>query len=119
MTDELKQIFKHTKQRLFNKSKSFDSRPKEQKRGSGKDPPIINYQGNFRNSLRCDFDNGLEKELTDVLTDKERCKLFEDFLKRRHCEENLYFWMEVELFQNEKATPDDQLKHQGMRATFN
>ena len=43
------------------------------------------------------------------------CRLFRDYLKERKCEENLYFWLEVELFHNPSLTPDESLVEQAVK----
>jgi len=52
----------------------------------------------------------LEKELTKILHDCHHLQLFREFLKSKHSEENLYFWIEVELFKNDKLTSSDKLQ---------
>src|SRR4051812_1672878 len=44
----------------------------------------------------------LRKQLTTVLSDKDSCFLFKEWLKERHSDENLNFWVEVELFKMDK-----------------
>ncbi len=51
----------------------------------------------------------VEEELTKILHNTELCKHFRDFLKSKRCEENLYFWIEVELMKNEVVTPKEKL----------
>jgi hypothetical protein len=57
----------------------------------------------------------LEKELKAILTDKKRCKRFKQFLKERHCEENLLFWIDAEMYKNPESTPDSELEAKGTK----
>jgi len=53
--------------------------------------------------------SAMEKELSKILHNGKQCEQFRDFLKSRHSEENIYFWVEVELLKNEKLTPATML----------
>ena len=70
----------------------------------------------------------LEEELRNILDNYKNCKTFKvsalirfgigfnfiikEYLKSKKCEENLYFYVEVELFKNEIETPDEFLQTQ-------
>jgi len=52
----------------------------------------------------------LERELSTILHSDQQCKLFRDYLKKKKCEENLYFWLDVELFVDTIVTPEGKVK---------
>jgi hypothetical protein len=52
----------------------------------------------------------VHEELLTILKDINRCKLFKQFLQQRKAEENLLFWIEVQLFKNCVETPDNHLE---------
>jgi hypothetical protein len=52
----------------------------------------------------------LKKELAIVLKDNILCNSFREFLKANHSVENLYFWIEVELYKSPEETPNDFLQ---------
>ncbi len=62
-----------------------------------------------------EFTRSVEQELTKILHDTELCRHFRDFLKSKRCEENLYFWIEVELMKNEAVTPKEKLSDTAKR----
>ena len=47
----------------------------------------------------------LEKELNKILSNQELCLLFRDWLKQQKCEENLHFWVDVELLKQHDDVP--------------
>ena len=47
--------------------------------------------------------------LKNILKDRDLCFIFLQWLQEQHCEENLLFYLEVELFKNPKETPEEIL----------
>ena len=41
-----------------------------------------------------------------ILKDRTKCKIYKNFLVQRQCEENLLFWLEVQLMKSDMETPD-------------
>ena len=52
----------------------------------------------------------MQDEMDSILKDINRCKLFKQFLQQRKAEENLLFWIEVQLFKNVIETPENQIE---------
>jgi hypothetical protein len=52
----------------------------------------------------------LQQELMDILEDQEVCTIFRNYLKHKLCEENLMFWIDVELYRDADATLDRNLE---------
>ena len=57
----------------------------------------------------------LAKELTLVLHNKASCYEFKVYLQTRHCEENIYFWLDVEAYQDPLVTPTKQLNEKAQQ----
>mmetsp|Transcript_14300 Transcript_14300/g.19930 ORF Transcript_14300/g.19930 Transcript_14300/m.19930 type:complete len:242 (-) Transcript_14300:39-764(-) len=47
----------------------------------------------------------LEKELNKILSNQDLCLLFRDWLKQQKCEENINFWVDVELLKQHDDIP--------------
>jgi hypothetical protein len=46
----------------------------------------------------------------DILESKETTRKFKEYLKAKHCDENLYFWVDAEMYVNPSITPSHQLQ---------
>lgn len=64
-----------------------------------------------KNPEFADFEQkkNLSFQLQTILHDRDLCYIFLQWLQQQHCDENLWFYMEVELFKNPRETPDDEL----------
>jgi len=57
-------------------------------------------------------------ELRRIFKDNELCLVFRDFLRKNQCEENLFFWIHVELFKDEIETQDVETYSQSIWRKF-
>lgn len=49
------------------------------------------------------------EQLHFILNNKELCFEFKMFMHARKCDENLFFWFDVELFRNDECTTDEKV----------
>jgi len=55
-----------------------------------------------RESSNIELGKDLRAELKQILRNKELCILFRNWLKTQYCEENLSFWVDIELYRKDK-----------------
>jgi hypothetical protein len=54
------------------------------------------------------------EQLLYILNNKELCFEFKQFMHVRKCDENLFFWFDVELFKNTECTTDDKVQEKAL-----